>query len=1427
MSSEEEFLRWLNRSEKSFIENFRFGLKAWNSAEFTLSIKYQLILSWLASKAAKLPAEQIPHDEFDELLQMRAQPGLIDRVTKKEFAEMMLDLAKKCLQNSAQQITCIWPKLLYRLCEFEVLQDLYRTDYDIHARVYSSLLHGYELYLKQFTSNQKGLISATTRVMNNAKESEFFASTVGNLRDHVKRTGNTKRYDHSYRSFILQPLVRVILLLRTHSLCFFDELLQLERLLTDHLPDEKFVERITILPLPVRLVTLECGIVNRRGVESFLQNLIQHVFKELHTEVAKQNTTKISLMLTAAAYTLEIFRKYDINLNFKMDLGNQTPTMTYLGEQLLTCIQQCKQTHLREVLMLLCAALRLNPLILEQDIFQITTWMIVAEKNDTEDHILFSEYLVALMDMFRRLSRAEKLVFNLLKSLKEWLNKFEILSTRKTPRNLKRKSGEGVETPAKKPKPFIATSNDESTYLHIIFKEFYNIEPRSTINSTNICEGNFPYLRAAWPTESVGVAFSKLITGLVSKPALVIWRSLLYSLKELLEKLLNQPDAMREENNLFLLDLHSALLCQYFSGCRLVEQCDKFSNEVDEQIRVTERVLAQYGRLLLSQGHNSRTTCAFLECAFYVTNFELLLYYYRPDGFESDLLLRSEGIHAFLNPEEWTSLQERVQSFGKSQCKFLFNRLMLQRAQAQSLVQASSNIKSVDLQKSLLTSLADGQLPGELARLLQQVPSTKWFVSHLKEKQKDSILQQLLDAPTAIKAIAEDLALLETLAVALGARLSQIFGAAAKGSILATLNCSFDTLNAYIHADQNMADKELLKLIAIVDGHAAGDCKLSQQPDVEEIQKIISLCRQLPLGHLRKQSKIFVFTLFLAFYSDLNRLNSTDFEKIAEEVFEIMIDFLHFGQHVPIFKYFALTTIFKILPVSGAWQFYEYVFHTIKCEEKGSEQFLTSYASNLESTQSSDTKLSDDQRRLLLIAIETLTALGGPAAKRMRKHFERMLAIYSNYITAYFSNHAEKVNTDTSVDSHAKKYKRFVEKTLAGFAPFANALLTNASADNAKGENKSGVIVNDNFRRICKIYIGHSMDYRNPHAIRLLQVALNHRQLLHLDQDEIEFVLSHYWEQLNADLNASNLIEANALKTTEMTVKMIIGNKTNEDLLLTLHSLAKNLDDLKEFRNILRCLELVAKCSFSTIKGAIFNEKFKSITCNIILRLVKDEKQQFVDKEQVFAILAAQQSLVENKMIPISMDTIDDILAFLMDINIKRFALSENNLSTFKRLHWSMTDLVGGLIRQRHVLLMDRVPQFTHIFKDLIQSIVWYKSDRQKDAALSSTELEDLAELAMKVEALMHLIAAHSVHVKRVAPFVLTFVIGLMVANKRATTLYPKIKTHIDNVCYDLIGICDHRVGRFILRCSNEAARQVYELYVKDHKKYHKFKGKV
>lgn len=85
----------------------------------------------------------------------------------------------------------------------------------------------------------------------------------------------------------------------------------------------------------------------------------------------------------------------------------------------------------------------------------------------------------------------------------------------------------------------------------------------------------------------------------------------------------------------------------------------------------------------------------------------------------------------------------------------------------------------------------------------------------------------------------------------------------------------------------------------------------------------------------------------------------------------------------------------------------------------------------------------------------------------------------------------------------------------------------------------------------------------------------------------------------------------------------------------------------------------------------------------------------------------------------------------------------------------------------------------------------------------------------------------HATEVKRVAPYLLIFVINLMISNERPTTLYSKIKTHIEYICYDLIATCDHRTNSFILRSCNEASKPVYENLYREYEKYFKFKGKV
>jgi len=122
------------------------------------------------------------------------------------------------------------------------------------------------------------------------------------------------------------------------------------------------------------------------------------------------------------------------------------------------------------------------------------------------------------------------------------------------------------------------------------------------------------------------------------------------------------------------------------------------------------------------------------------------------------------------------------------------------------------------------------------------------------------------------------------------------------------------------------------------------------------------------------------------------------------------------------------------------------------------------------------------------------------------------------------------------------------------------------------------------------------LNYRDANATRLLNVALTHRQRLHLDPDEIEFVLSSYWRQLNTDIEVGDTFSSSALDCLEPAIKLIIGYKTNEDFLLLLHRLSSQVEQMARpasqtehtaLQNVLTLLALFAKCSLSSVKGAV------------------------------------------------------------------------------------------------------------------------------------------------------------------------------------------------------------------------------------------------
>lgn len=853
----------LRRKEKSFEENLKFAIKAWQSVEFTLSTKYEVVLQWI-SEHMELNVEDLLEEDMKELLKLRAQPGLVRKDVKTAFISWCLRMA-----SSYDHKTRKWCELLTLMLEFEPLQDLFRMDYKLHAQVFEAIFYGYERYLENRRVDGKEFL--------NTHETEFVASILNTLKDTIKRCGDVKLFETAFTSTILNALVNVLLTMRTAKVDFIQELTEIEGLLYIEMKDSQLIDRIMKMPLHVRLLALECSILNRRCVDEYIKCLINTIFYAFVTNQTIANDT--SLNMTMAAYVLEMFCRHDVNLNLYIT-KNQT-ALQFLGEHIFEVVKNFKGDHLKEVLMILCAALRLNPLILENNVFKITVSVILEKKSgDLEEKHLFEEYLVLLMDMFRRLSRAEKFVSYLLKTLNECLEKDNVFST-----NKRKCIDKAEDMPAKKKKKGKSAKTESNVvicpkYLNIQFEDFFKpvLTQKKSVENTDLsASASFVTLQNYWPSNPVGIAFSRIITGLVSKPSLIIWKKLLFALKELLESF--QDTKTLNEQQLFQLDFHVALLSQYFAGCKLAEKSEHFIEDLNSQREFTRDVLQSFGKFILEREHQTRTMAAFLEVSFFATSLELIIAFYRPDGCVHDSLQPSNilcKLHGFLSLEEWILIQQRVLNFGQSTCKFLLQRLQHQKTQSSLLLLGSVQDK-LQIERSIATS------DGEQIHTLLKCNNGQWLISQLSRSAKASIAAHFTTSNNLkdlLPLIRQDSALLEFVSLDIYEHICSSFSS--KNNLLKSISCYFDEMRQCV--DTSVCETLIKRLIDIIKDRAEEEYKV-KNIDVDEIKTRLELLSQLPVGHLRRQRKTIIFAIHLCLYRDL-KCGKED--ELAVQALEIM-----------------------------------------------------------------------------------------------------------------------------------------------------------------------------------------------------------------------------------------------------------------------------------------------------------------------------------------------------------------------------------------------------------------------------------------------------------------------------------------------------------------------------------------------------------
>lgn len=566
--------------------------------------------------------------------------------------------------------------------------------------------------------------------------------------------------------------------------------------------------------------------------------------------------------LTAGTYYLQLLRKHEISMAINIESGK---ALIYFGKQVQELVEANFETSLSDSLRLLIAALELDPMLLEHSLFPIFVKCMLTRKDDAALE-LYKEFSCLIIDIYRRLSRAEKFVSQLYRSLWERLSSFKLS------KKIKRKSmvTDGAHTKKAKGIDGEATLNGEtctenqaSKYLKLLQEAF----SKSKTAETSTGEADiWSDIAFAWPVQ-VGDAFAKLISGLVSKPSLVVWKTLVFTLTDFIHLV---RDGNIDENTVFVVELISAMMCQYFAGCRLAEHSDQSWDFIEENRRLIYTMLKEFGAAILSQEHNIRTMNAFLKICHKVGAFDLLCWYYCPDSMNGNAqypdLPALDGsklvdtLHGYLIEQEWTLIEQRITNFGRNECKANLNRLYMQRLKASMLFRRQSKPNSV--QNHLLsTTMTDLE---QLSEILRDSDTNVLFVQNLSHQEMTEVCEVLLDAEQSQQLAAnvwhrKDFA--EVLYVSIFKRLTDAF--ASKRSIL--VNIDFD---AMLSGDEFQAETGNVVKALIAHLDSTDELKIKKFSK-EAIAKWVEFLAALPVKFISNERKDVLVLMTFALYCNV------------------------------------------------------------------------------------------------------------------------------------------------------------------------------------------------------------------------------------------------------------------------------------------------------------------------------------------------------------------------------------------------------------------------------------------------------------------------------------------------------------------------------------------------------------------------------
>lgn len=915
-------------------------MKIWNSIEFVLLSKQEIIVDEFCDQLPKLRKEhsdtKAAWSKINEFLSFRYASGTVNVAIKAKLVKALTEEAEKSI-NNLKTSPLILNALLITL-ENPSIQNYYKSNATDYAK-----------FLGENFRYVTVLLQSADITSDQCKEYEHQIERIlTSMRLYVKQTPFLDVFKSDFAAEILQILCELVIWTDNRNISckkvFLNMLQELyfngsqTKQLKQYF-DNKGVQQsddaivkefhdLFDVPMHVFLLVLETVVLSFRSDTEVQRSLFQYLLSENDGKLNVHNDD-VPQQLSGLTIFILLLKKYEIPLRFDID---SMRAHYYLGIRMESIVNSYYTTHPYEVLNLLCAIIKLDPLIVEFSVCKIAVKFMLIAKTEETVWTKYEEFMFLVIEMYRKLSRAEKFISQLIKNL------YETLSTMKLSKKLKRSCNNSIaesSTPQKK----LKKSTDESISMdtssaklttsgvneNVVLLEQAIIKECESMSKFNVQTKN----RNTQIWSDIAFAFSpaisntytRFISGLVTKPSLVVWKSLIFTLKDYIQQL-SESNGKCSENCIFLIEITSALLSQYFMGSRVAEQSDKSWDLIDTNRNSTRTILTDFGHAILSQEHNSRTMNAFLKLCYSASNFDLICWYYRPDSMQLstngdddsntlDVAKCSKTIHAYLTEKEWTTIEQRIMNFGKRECKANINKIYLQRLKAAQLFDLQLGN---DMTKFLLSSAFDDV--EQISDILNDPSLSQWFIENLNSEQKRKVCEVMLQSTGEIDLLKElrkvnNLEFIEILTFTAYQKILEILAGGKNSDSLSSID--FEAIFDYRTDDvckslSGILTKDFTGPNSIADRKHLKKCR-------EEVNSLLDLLKSLPIGFCKSNSKTMLSFLNIIICRYFIDAKEPELAAIASTIFKGWVHFLFFIFAIlqEFFLFFRLFQVFCTL----------------------------------------------------------------------------------------------------------------------------------------------------------------------------------------------------------------------------------------------------------------------------------------------------------------------------------------------------------------------------------------------------------------------------------------------------------------------------------------------------------------------------------